>query len=398
MAAEALDAITCRSQPLGLSFHPTREVLACGLVDGSVELHNYSARTKHTQLTLHGAASRSTCFVNDGSQLVSAGSDGKISFLDSERLDIIWEKKEAHASAINRSFFVAGRSNLLASGDDDGVIKLWDIRTESPVFTFDKLHTDFISGFDSDKNGTTLLASSGDCTLSALDLRSLKNKSGDKQYRQSDDQEDELLSVLVMKNGKKVVCGTQEGVLAVWTWGTWGDQGHRMPGHPQSIDALLKIDEDTIITGSSDGMLRVVQLMPDKLLGILGDHDGFPIEELKWSYDRKVIGSTSYDDLIRMWDASILLDDDDDDDDDDEEEAVAMDADEVDTEIQEKKNSTKMKMDANSDDDWEDVDDDSDDDRGMENSDDSDSDDEEDAMQKGKRRFMTDNERFFQDL
>ena len=29
-----------------------------------------------------------------------------------------------------------------------------------------------------------------------------------------------------------------------------------LSGHPQSIDAILPVDEDTIITGSSDGLIR----------------------------------------------------------------------------------------------------------------------------------------------
>ena len=38
----------------------------------------------------------------------------------------------------------------------------------------------------------------------------------------------------------------------------------------QSIETLCVVDEDTVITGSSDGLLRLVQLQPNKLLGVLG--------------------------------------------------------------------------------------------------------------------------------
>jgi len=198
-----------------------------------------------------------------------------------------------------------------------------------------------------------------------------------------------------MKHGKKVVCGTQEGVLAVWSFGTWGDHGHRFTGHPQSIDALLKVDEDTIVTGSSDGLLRVVQLMPDKLLGVIGDHEGFPVEELKWSFDRKLIGSTSHDELIRLWDASVLLDDDDDD--ESESGAAKMETEEeISAIVAQKVKESQVKGPDNSDDDWEDADDDEE----MNiDSDDSESDsDDGNGTGGNKRRFLTDNEKFFQDL
>lgn len=96
---------------------------------------------------------------------------------------------------------------------------------------------------------------------------------------QSDNMEDELLSVVVLKvsvlphnltisahrtqpaflllqHGNKVVCGSQGGILDIWSWGQWGDISDRFPGHPQSIDAIIAIDEETIVTGSSDGLIR----------------------------------------------------------------------------------------------------------------------------------------------
>ena len=35
----------------------------------------------------------------------------------------------------------------------------------------------------------------------------------------SDMFEDDQLSILLMKNGEKVVTGTQSGVLNIWSWG-----------------------------------------------------------------------------------------------------------------------------------------------------------------------------------
>jgi hypothetical protein len=68
--------------------------------------------------------------------------------------------------------------------------------------------------------------------------------------------EDELLSALVVKNETKVVVGSQSGVLFIFNWGEWEEISDRFPGHPHSIDTMVKIDESTIITGSSDGLIR----------------------------------------------------------------------------------------------------------------------------------------------
>ena len=41
-----------------------------------------------------------------------------------------------------------------------------------------------------------------------------------------------------------------------------GDISDRFPGHPSSIDCMLKVDEETVLTGSSDGFIRVVSFFP----------------------------------------------------------------------------------------------------------------------------------------
>jgi hypothetical protein len=58
------------------------------------------------------------------------------------------------------------------------------------------------------------------------------------------------------QNGTKVVCGSQEGVLDIYTWGQWGDISDRFPGHPSSIDSLVAVSEELILTASSDGLIR----------------------------------------------------------------------------------------------------------------------------------------------
>ena len=42
-------------------------------------------------------------------------------------------------------------------------------------------------------------------------------------------------------------------------------------GHPESVTALLRYDEDSILTGSSDGLIRVLSIQPNKMLGVLGE-------------------------------------------------------------------------------------------------------------------------------
>jgi WD40 repeat protein len=55
------------------------------------------------------------------------------------------------------------------------------------------------------------------------------------------------------------------------------------------------------MTGSTDGLIRVVEILPNKVLGIVGDHDNFPVECIRASGDRKYLASIAHDDVVRFW-------------------------------------------------------------------------------------------------
>ena len=52
------------------------------------------------------------------------------------------------------------------------------------------------------------------------------------------------------------------------------------------MDALAEFDADTLLTGSSDGVIRIVSILPNKMLGVVGEHDAYPVERLSLSHDR----------------------------------------------------------------------------------------------------------------
>jgi hypothetical protein len=43
----------------------------------------------------------------------------------------------------------------------------------------------------------------------------------------------------------------------------------RIPGHPASVDALVAMTDDVIATGSEDGMIRVMQILPNKFCKLI---------------------------------------------------------------------------------------------------------------------------------
>lgn len=58
-----------------------------------------------------------------------------------------------------------------------------------------------------------------------------------------------------------------------------------------------------------------MQVHPNKLLGLIGDHEDFPVEVLKFSHDKRLVGSVSHTNKVHFWDVGYLFDDDGDDED-----------------------------------------------------------------------------------
>lgn len=89
------------------------------------------------------------------------------------------------------------------------------------------------------------------------------------------------------------------------------------PRHPHSIDALCTLpssypsSHSTILTGSSDGLIRVVQLLPTKLLGIVADHGDFPVERVvvDRAGEGRWVGSVGHEDVLKLTDLKDIFED-----------------------------------------------------------------------------------------
>lgn len=340
------------SDALDVSFHPDNDThrVAVGLISGKVQLFDYSALFQEGNSVQSQSAkqkgklhkrlwsvrpSRKSCrgvaFNHSGSILYCIFKDKSLLALDATNGEVKACWPNAHDSAPSRVLPID--DTLVATGDDDGIVRLWDPRkppekgaeTSSPLRSYDH-HSDWITDMlwcphldpprpskkdeqqkrkrETEGDRSRLVVTSGDGTLSVIDVYD-----GKKSFEVSEDQEDELLSIAPIKGGKKLVVGTQLGILSLWAPSRGMlDHVDRFPGHPSSVDAICPLDDDTVLTGSSDGLIRVVQLFPHQLLGIVGDHDGMPVECLVKKGN--LIASLGHGNECKLIDLAPLLEDD----------------------------------------------------------------------------------------
>eukprot|EP00823_Brevimastigomonas_motovehiculus_P008883 TRINITY_DN835_c0_g1_i1.p1 TRINITY_DN835_c0_g1~~TRINITY_DN835_c0_g1_i1.p1 ORF type:complete len:463 (+),score=193.47 TRINITY_DN835_c0_g1_i1:67-1455(+) len=297
-----IDPIKCKCEIHEVDFHPKRDIVGLSLINGTVEIHEYSEEKnkKVYSSQFHKNACRSLQFSTNGEVLFTAGKDGAIVVFDLNKLKPSNRIEKAHIHPINRIKVYS--ENVLVSGDDEGDVKFWDIRTPATTKSlFDaplEESDDYISCLYPVPAKDHLIYTCGDGCVGLVDVRKSK------MLVMSETVDDALLSIELMKGGTKIVCGSENGVLNMFDYDVkkFGMPSDTYPGHPESIESMVALNPSVLCTGSSDGLVRVVQLYPHNLLGVLGEHGDYPVECVRLSRDHKVVASTSHDMSVRFWD------------------------------------------------------------------------------------------------
>ena len=128
-----------------------------------------------------------------------------------------------------------------------------------------KEHEGTVNQLTFNQSANQLVSVSNDGYLGVFDLRKKE------LYAMSDNFEEDLSSLTLMKEGRKVLASSADGIINIFTWDYFGDCNDRITGHPGPIDTMVKYDEDIVITGCEDGLIRAVSVLPNKIVAILGD-------------------------------------------------------------------------------------------------------------------------------
>ncbi|XP_023270282.1 WD repeat-containing protein 55 [Seriola lalandi dorsalis] len=284
-----------------VALHPSRDLLVCGDVDGDVYAFSYSCTEGENREVWssghHMKSCRQVRFSADGLKLYSVSRDKAVHLLDVERGQLVTRIRGAHGAPIYSLLLVD--ENILATGDDGGTLKVWDMRKGTAIMDL-KQHEDYISDIAVDQAKRILLTTSGDGTMGVFNIKRRRFELLS-EYQSSD-----LTSVALMKRGKKVVCGSSEGTIYIFNWNGFGATSDRFAVKAESVDCIAPITDNIMCTASMDGYIRAINLLPNRVIGCIGQHVGEPIEELAKSWDSRFLVSCGHDQLIKFWDISSL--------------------------------------------------------------------------------------------
>ncbi|XP_061442730.1 WD repeat-containing protein 55 isoform X3 [Rhineura floridana] len=284
-----------------IAFHPCQDIIAAGDVDGDVYVYSYcclEGGNKELWSSGHHLKScREVSFSHDGHKLFTVSKDKSIHILNVEEGRLMTRFSKAHNSALNSLLVID--EHLFATGDDRGELKVWDLRKGNSVMEM-KQHEEYISDMALDGNKKLLLTTSGDGTMGVFNIRRRRFE------LLSEPQNGDLTAISLMKRGKKVTCGSSEGTIYLFNWDGFGATSDRFALKAESIDCMVPVTESIVCTGSIDGVIRAVNILPNRVIGSVGQHAGEPIEQLAKCHTGPFLASCGHDQKVKFWDISSL--------------------------------------------------------------------------------------------
>ncbi|MBW4623355.1 MAG: hypothetical protein KME17_28860 [Cyanosarcina radialis HA8281-LM2] len=220
--------------------------------------------------------------------------------LFSETLDEVW------SVALSRD------GQLLATGDNDCKVCLWQVRTGEPLLVF-KGHTNWIRSVAFSSDGRTLASGSADRTLRLWDLangRCLKIFTG---------HDDEVYSIVFSPDDRTLISGSIDRTLKLWDVKT-GECLKTFTGHTQAVFAVAfspfaqrsrrefpptplnkRGGGEIAASGSGDRTIKLWDVETGECLKTLVGHENWVLS-VAFSPDGRTIASCSPDRTVKLWD------------------------------------------------------------------------------------------------
>lgn len=278
-----------------ISFHPHEDLLGLANILGDVILYKYSneENTLINTLELHTSSCRDLEFSSDGKLLATVSSDKTVMVTDMETQKLTRFFENAHDDALSCVYVMD--NNTIVTGDDEGRIKLWDLRRKenAQIFTA-KRNEDSISDIVTNEEQKYILIASEDGSLTSFDFQNRKF------HMQSEEYEEELTCLGLFRHETKLLAGTSKGKLLLFNWNEFGLHSDIFPGPNSTINDMVPITENIVVTACEDGNLRATHLFPHRHLGVVGQHN-LPIECIDICNDGTFIASSGHNNDVRFW-------------------------------------------------------------------------------------------------
>jgi WD40 repeat protein len=230
----------------------------------------------------------------DGALIATGGEDGAVRVWDRRSRTERFANKFRHGSldskALVRSLAFSPRDNHLVSGGDDKTVRLWDVNSGTSLV---KPVGGRVTAVAFNSDGNEILVSRVD---GAIEIRSGRDLALLRERRQA--HPDFVNSAAFSPDGRRIVTGGADGSVRVWDSATLTPIGSPLVGHHGEIHAVTFNAVGTrIVSAGMDGSVR----QWDAISAVPIPAGQGELRAAAFSHDGRQIATAGNDGTVKLW-------------------------------------------------------------------------------------------------
>ncbi|MEG4585969.1 NACHT domain-containing protein [Microcoleus sp. MOSTC5] len=267
-------------------------ILGADFTNASLRRVNFAeANLTNSTFTKIFGSVRSVIFSPDGKQLATGDSDGVVRLWESSSGREILTCK-GHTNVVESVAF-SPDGEILASGSYDKIIKLWDVKTGECLKVLQG-HTESVMCVTFNPDGNILASGSFDRTIRLWDIRT------GECLKTLPDHTKVVFSVAFHPAGEILASGSGDKTVRLWNIGS-GECLKILYGHKNVFSVAFNYAGEILASSSDDETVRLWNIGSGECLKILEGHFD-KVRSIAFSPNGEILASGSHDRTVKLWD------------------------------------------------------------------------------------------------
>ncbi|PSB36823.1 hypothetical protein C7B69_04275 [filamentous cyanobacterium Phorm 46] len=266
-------------------------ILGADFTNASLRRVNFAeANLANSAFTKIFGSVRSVIFSPDGKLLATGDSDGVVRLWEASSGREILTCK-GHTNVVESVAFTPD-GEILASGSYDQIIKLWDVKTGECLKVLQG-HTESVMSVTFNPDGNILASGSFDRTIRLWDIHT------GECCKILQDHTKVVFSVAFHPAGEILATGSGDTTVRLWNVGT-GECLKTLQGHKNVFSVAFNSTGEILASGSADKTVKLWNIVTDECFKTLEGHFD-QVRSIAFSPNGEILASGSYDRTAKLW-------------------------------------------------------------------------------------------------